>query len=101
MLTRIVTFHVNPSQHQRIATILRLALERYVRPKPGFLGATIFAATDGKQVIDLAQWADAKSWLAMEQDDAVSKAVHEGFRLADRVELASYTQAHVIERFGF
>jgi heme-degrading monooxygenase HmoA len=66
--TLINVFTVEPENQQKLVEMLIEATEKTMKHVDGFVSANIHKSTDGKRVINYAQWKSAETFEAMVKD---------------------------------
>jgi heme-degrading monooxygenase HmoA len=66
--TLINVFTVEPEDQQKLVDMLIEATEKTMKNIEGFVSANIHKSTDGKRVVNYAQWQSAEAFQAMVKD---------------------------------
>lgn len=97
IFTAINVFQVTAKDQHRLVENLYTFIDTYVKPKRGFLSASVHRSEDGLRVINYAQWESREAWLAMERDLDASRAMQEQFKIARNADFHIYEVSFVIE----
>lgn len=75
LVTFVNVFDVDPSDQPALVDLLAEALDRVISRRPGFVGARLLVAGDGRTVINEATWTDPAAVAAVQGDaDAAAYA---------------------------
>jgi heme-degrading monooxygenase HmoA len=64
---------VDPSKQQELIDLLREGTEKVMRQRPGFISATLLAAPNGSEVINIARWRSLEDVKATQSDPAAAE----------------------------
>ena len=82
VMTLVNIFTVAPEKQQELADLLIRATHETMQHRPGFVSASIHRSTDGKKVINYAQWRSAADFKAMRDDAGAKVHMEAAARLA-------------------
>lgn len=96
--TLINVFTVSPDRARALAELLTTATSDVMAHLPGFVSANIHVSTDGRRVVNYAQWADADAFAAMQRNPEAQVHMRAAAELADGFDPHWYTVESVHQR---
>jgi heme-degrading monooxygenase HmoA len=82
IFTLINVFTVEPTDQEKLATLLVEATARTMKNLPGFISASIHKSFDGKRVVNYAQWRSKEDFEAMRANPEAAGHMKEAGALA-------------------
>ena|ERR1700738_4284189 len=95
ILTLINVFTVDPEHQQDVVDSLVKVTQDIMRTLPGYISANVHKSTDGKRVINYAQWRSQADFDAMFRNPEVQAHMQEVGRFAVQVDPHFYEIAFV------
>ncbi|MHA7243615.1 antibiotic biosynthesis monooxygenase family protein [Paeniglutamicibacter antarcticus] len=83
MMTLVNVFSVAPEHQQELVDVLVEATDGVMQNMPGFISANIHRSTDGRHVVNYAQWQSRAHFDAMREDPACGAHMKRAADLAE------------------
>jgi quinol monooxygenase YgiN len=96
--TLINVFTVERERASELAALLSDATDKVMRHAPGFVSANIHVSTDGRRVVNYAQWESAEAMQDMLADPAAREHMSKAADLASGFDPHLYTVESVHQR---